>query len=72
MTKSDTSSTDALLRVIIALMLRGQRDDGMSLKEQISTLHDLGVRPTDIAQILGRTGTYINKELSIIRKAKRK
>jgi hypothetical protein len=42
------------------------RDDRpMSLKQQIEVLYGLGIRPTEIAEILGRTSTHINKELSV-------
>ncbi len=61
-------STDKLIRVIIALLLRGKDEAPVSLKRQIEILNDLGMRPAEIAETLGRTGSYINKELSGIRK----
>lgn len=63
-------STNRLLRVIIALLLRRKDQEVLTLKQQIATLNDLGLRPIEIAQILGRSSTYINKELSGIRKRK--
>ena len=63
-------STNRLLRVIIALLLRRKDQEVLTLKQQIATLNDLGLRPTEMAQILGRLSTYINKELSGIRKRK--
>ena len=63
-------STNRLLRVIIALLLRRKDQEVLTLKQQISTLNDLGLRPTEMAQILGRSRNYINKELSQIRKRK--
>ena len=63
-------STNRLLRVIIALLLRRKDQEVLTLKQQISTLNDLGLRPTEMAQILGRSSNYINKELSQIRKRK--
>jgi hypothetical protein len=65
-------STNRLLGVIIALLLRQGRDGPPSLKQQIETLNDLGLRPSEIASILGRSNTHVNKELTGIRKGKRK
>ena len=57
---------------VIALLLRSlpKGSDAMLLREQVQLLSDLGVRPKDIANILGRTQTYVSKELSSLRKAK--
>jgi hypothetical protein len=63
-------STNRLLRVVIALMIRRDGDQPLSLKQQIEFLDKLGMRPTEIAATLGRTPTHINKELSGIRKSK--
>jgi hypothetical protein len=65
-----TESTNRLLRVIISLLLRRDGEQSLSLKQQIETLHRLNIRPTEIAQILGRTPTHVNKELSGLRKSK--
>ncbi len=61
------------LDVVIALLLRLiEGDDGMlSTREQISTLSSLGLRPVEIAEILGKKTTYINKELSGLRKGRK-
>jgi transposase-like protein len=58
--------------VMISLLLRATPADQAvpSLKQQLTVLADLGLRPRDIAAILGRTATYINKELSKMRKSK--
>lgn len=58
------------LDVIIALLLRLIESDGeaLSAKEQILALSNLGLRPVEIAGILGKKTTYINKELSGLRK----
>jgi len=37
----------------------------MSLRHQIEVLYGLGIGPAEIAEILGRTATHINKELSV-------
>jgi len=65
-------STDKLLRVIVALLLRGKKDEQLTLRQQIEILYDLRLKPAEIAQILGRTNTYVNKELSGIRKSRKK
>lgn len=44
----------------------------MSLKQQIEILSDAGMRPKDIATVLGKSGTHINKELTGIRRQKGK
>ena len=71
MDKNSTESTNKLLMVIIALLLR-TGDKTPKLREQIETLSDLGLKPVEIAEILGRTNTYINKELFGIRKSRKK
>ena len=67
-----TASTDRLLKVIIALLLRQKEEESVSLKRQIEILNDLGMRPVDIAETLGRTTTYVNKELSGLRKNRKR
>ncbi len=65
-----TESTNRLLRVMIALLLRRDGEQALTVKQQIETLHRLNVRSTEIAQILGRTPTHVNKELTGLRKAR--
>lgn len=72
MEKTELESTNRLLRVMIALLLRRKEDAPASLKQQIEILHDLGLRPSEIAEILGRTSTHINKELSGLRKSRKR
>lgn len=71
MENEEHDSTNMLLRVIIALLLRRKDDQLLPLKQQVQILDDLGLRPTDIAKILGRSSTYVNKELVGIRKKRR-
>ena len=62
------------LGVMISLLLRmaPREEPGISLKEQVRILSDLGMRPRDIAEILGRTASHINKELAGFRKERSK
>ena len=62
---------DKPLRVIVALLLRRKDEKTLTLRQQIEILSDLGIKPAEIAEILGRTNTYINKELSGIRKSRK-
>ncbi len=70
MSKGNFESTNKLLKVMIALMLR--RDEKpLSLKQQVEVLSDLGMKPVEIAETLGKSSGYINKELSGIRKGRK-
>ncbi len=71
MENKDLQSTNKLLRVIVALLLRRRDEQTLTLRQQIEVLGGLGVKPAEIAEILGRTNTYINKELSVIRKSQK-
>jgi hypothetical protein len=71
MDKCTLESTNRLLMVMISLMLRQKVEQGPTLRQQIEILSDLGIKPAEIAEILGRNGTYINKELSSIRKSRK-
>lgn len=62
-------STNKLLRVIVALLLRQQNQEITTLRQQIEVLSGLGLKPAEIAEILGRSNKYVNKELSGIRKS---
>ena len=64
------AETNRLLKIIVGLLMRAGGEQQMSLKQQIETLDALGMRPKEIAEVLGKTGTHINKELSGIRKQK--
>lgn len=74
MASLELESTNRLLKVIIALMLRPREDKAMPLKQQIEVLYSLGIGPSEIAEILGKTPGHINKELSVsgLRKKKEK
>jgi len=69
MNEKTLQETNKLLKVMVALLVRGSTEDKVaSLREQIGTLSDLGLSPSGIAEILGRSGNYVNKELSELRK----
>jgi len=70
MNKSDIDSTDRLLKVIIALLLRREEKNVPTLRQQVGILDDLDIRPAEIAEIIGRSGNYVNKELAGLRKTK--
>lgn len=44
----------------------------MKVKEQVRLLYSLGVKPSEIARILGKTQNYVNVTLYKIRKEKSK
>lgn len=58
--------------VVTALLLRlvPKNIEGLSLKEQIRLFNGFGVRPVDMAKIIGKSANHINKELVAIRKEK--
>lgn len=70
---NDLTEVIKRLGVIVALLLRGLPESGKSppLRDQIQLLSELGVRPKDIAEILGRTPGYVSKELTTLRKSKK-
>ncbi|HWZ63021.1 MAG TPA: hypothetical protein VNX02_08365 [Steroidobacteraceae bacterium] len=65
---TESQSTDCLLRVIIALLVRQREEEVAPLKRQIEILDSLGMRPVEIAETLGKTAGHVNKELAGIRK----
>lgn len=73
-TNKQLSELNKRLGVMISLLLRMVPREGpdISLKERVRILNDLDMRPRDIAEILGRTATHINKELVGLRKEKSK
>ncbi len=71
MDKNTLESTNKLLRVIVALLLKRKDVDTLTLRQQIETLNDLGLKPLEIAEIIGRSNIYINKELFELRKSRK-
>jgi hypothetical protein len=61
------------LEVIIGLLLRSLPDsDAAHLRGRILMLRDMGMRPKDIARVLGKSTNHINVELSQARNPKMK
>lgn len=60
------------LNVVIALLLQmvPKNAQSSSIRDQIAFLASLGLRPVEIAEILGKKDNYVNKELVSIRKPK--
>jgi hypothetical protein len=71
MEKNTSESTNRLLRLIIALLLRRKDEEVLTLRQQIEILYNLSIKPAEIAEILGRNVAYIRKELSLIRNSKK-
>lgn len=71
MAKAPREETNQLLRIIIGLLTRQESTSAatLSMRERVGLLSDLGLMPAEIAEILGRSGNYVNKELTDIRKA---
>ncbi len=64
-------STNRLLRVIVALLIKRRDPETFTLRQQIEILNDFGLKPMEIAEILGRSNTYVNKEISGLRKSRK-
>jgi hypothetical protein len=61
------------LEVIIGLLLRSLPDsDAEHLRGRILMLSDMGMRPRDIARVLGKSTNHINVELSMARNPRNK
>jgi hypothetical protein len=58
------------LDVLINVLLETGGKDGnpVSMVTRIKILHQAGMRPIEVAKILGKKMTYVNKELSRLRK----
>ena len=69
--QENIETTNKLLRAIVALLVRENAEESKTLRQQIEILDDIGFRPIEIAETLGRPGKYVNKELSRIRKGKK-
>lgn len=64
-----TNSIDKKLSIVISLLLKiANNGNETTMRDQIRDLSGFGLAPIEIADILGKKGKYINKELSTIRK----
>lgn len=70
MEKDILLSINKRLEVIVNLLLQQQAKDGRgrTLREQIQLLHSAGLKPKEIAEILGKSSVHVNKELTGLRK----
>ena len=59
---------------MIALLLRMLPQDkkAPTLRGQIAILEDLGIKPAEIARIIGRSSNYVRVELTAIRKGQKR
>lgn len=60
------------LDVIIYLLLDKKRNEGKSNREIIKELSELGLKDTEICKMLGKSRSYVAKELTLIKKNVRK
>ena len=61
------------LEVVIALLLRSLPGaDAASLQDRVLILEAIGMRPKDMAKVLGKSANHINKELSVARSTTKK
>lgn len=73
MEKELLESLNRNLEVIVGLLLRSLPDSGTaSLRDRVRMLKAMGMRPKDMAKVLGKSANHINKELSIGRGATKK
>lgn len=72
MEKSELETTNKLLKIILGLLLRRDEQNTISLRQQIEILDNHGLKPAEIADILGRTNNYVRVELAKIRKGRKK
>lgn len=71
MNTSDVKELSKRLDALIYLSLNKSDGQLILLKDQVRLLDNLQFRPIEIAEILGKTQTHINKELSSLRKIKK-
>jgi hypothetical protein len=74
MEESQLQEVTKRLDVLISLLLQTISHGGhnLSVRDQISMLSELGLRPVEIARTLGKTATFVNKELSMLRKPRKR
>lgn len=72
MSNNLTDNKDSIkrLNVLIALLLMNlaKKKTEMGLKEQVQFLSNFSFKNNEIAEILGKSTNYINKEMHLLRK----
>lgn len=54
------------LEVVVGLLLRSlPGSEAASLRDRVRMLDGMGMRPKDIARVLGKSANHINEELSV-------
>ncbi len=68
--KALLASINKRLEVIINILLQqsGPETGARTVREQVQLLHAAGLKPKEIAEILGKSSVYVNKEISGLRK----
>lgn len=67
--KHSTEDITKRLDVVIALLVTiASKDGNDSIRERIIMLYSFGLRPSEIAPILGKTASHVSKELSLAKK----
>jgi hypothetical protein len=67
---NELKSINKHLKVVISLLLKNDNVDERNLRDQIVVLSNLNMAPKEIAEIIGRSGNYVSKELSHVRRVK--
>jgi hypothetical protein len=66
----EMDSTNQLLRVIIALLMENS-ETLPKLRQRVDFLNKAGLKNSEIAKILGKTNTYVAKELNSLRASRK-
>lgn len=75
MSKEKSIETDEItkrLNVIIYLLLKQSQEKGETKRQMIKELKDIGLKDKEIAEIFGRSQSYISSELTKLKKSKGK
>lgn len=72
MEKEILESVNKRLGVLINIFLRNTDRGTLKVRDQVEILNDLGLKPKEIAEILGKSQSYVGKELVSIRRNKKR
>jgi len=70
--KLDTSEITKRLDIVIYLLLKQNKEKDSTTRQTINELSNLGLKYGEIAKILGRSGSYVASELTLLKKLKKK